>query len=84
MSAYASVPFARLYILPVRPALQIYLALAVEYMQMYNSMQQSRSIVALASCGRSDYVALFVYQWKLLFAIISHNFYVIRFAVQRY
>jgi len=61
MPANSSIPLPRLYVFPVWATLQIDLALGIEHMKMNYGVQQLRTAMTLASRGRANHVAIFVY-----------------------
>ena len=53
-----------MYVLPIRPFLQVNITIRVEYMQMHDWVQQLRAAMTLASRGRANYLSAFVNYWK--------------------
>ncbi len=72
VSANSGVPFTWLYVFPFRTFLQIEFPLTIEHMQMHHGMQKLSATMALATCGSTCYVAIFINDGEKFFLIIFH------------
>ena len=70
MPPYGRVPAPGLYVLPLRAALKVELALRVEDVEMHHGVETFRPVVALAPRGRPDDTALLVDQRQALAGIV--------------
>ena len=73
VSAHGRVPLAGLYVLSLRPLLQVHVPLRVEDVQMYHGMQQVGAAVALAARSLSDYRSLLIDNGEQLLLIVFHR-----------
>ena len=74
MSATCRVPFVGLDVFPVRSLLQIEVATAIEYVQVYYRMEHLAAIVGFTACDLTEHVAVFVDDGKEFFFVIHTLF----------
>ena len=73
MPAHTGIPLARLDILPLRTALQIDLATGIEHMEMDHRMEQTGTVMTLATGGRAHHRAILIDYRKTFLAIVFHT-----------
>ena len=73
MPAHTGVPLARLDLLPLRTALQVALATGIEHMEVVRRMEQTATVMTLATGGRAHHRAVLIDQRETFLAIVFHT-----------